>query len=125
MDERTFRHVLHLQAVAHFDVGILSGNDLHAYGQALRSQDVTLFTIHIVQQCDVGRAVRIVFDRCDLSRDPILVALEIDDTVVTLVPSALMASGDVSVVVSSALALQRYDQRFLRLIGCDFFKCQG
>src|SRR5699024_12600296 len=111
----------HLPTRASYSLTLLTSpsSRLFPYTTLFRS----LFSIHIVQQCDVGRAVRIVFDRCDLSRDPILVALEIDDTVVTLVPSALMASGDASVVVSSALALQRYDQRFLRLIGCYFFNC--
>jgi hypothetical protein len=39
----------------------------------------------------VGRAVRVVLDALDLRRDAVLVADEIDDAVVVLVTTALVA----------------------------------
>ena len=47
--------------------------------QALWSDDVTLFTICIVDQSDVGRTVRIVFDRSNAAWNAIFIAFEVDD----------------------------------------------
>jgi hypothetical protein len=51
----------------------------------------------------MGAAVRIVLEAFDFGRDAVLVALEIDDAVVVLVTTALMAHGNVAVAVTPGL----------------------
>jgi hypothetical protein len=59
----------------------------------------------------VRAAVRIVLQALDLGRDTVLVALEVDDPVMLLVPAAVMARGDVAVVVAAGLARLCVEQR--------------
>ena len=49
--------------------------------------------------------------RLDLGRDAVLVAHEVDDTVVVLVTTALVANRDVTVVVAAGVLLLRLEQR--------------
>src|SRR6185295_4980129 len=65
-----------------------------ADGQTVRSEDVALLAIGVVQQGDAGGAVRIVFDRRHLRRDAVLVALEVDGAVLLLVTAADEAGAD-------------------------------
>ena len=66
-----------------------------------RCDDVTLFAVEIVDQGDVGRAIRIIFDLCNASRNTRFIAFEIDDPVMTLVASAAAPDRDPSVVVAA------------------------
>ena len=75
-----------------------------------------------MQQRDARRAVRVVLDGGNLGGHAVLVALEVDDTVTTLVATALMASGDAAVVVAAGMLLQRRNKRLLRLAPGDFRK---
>ena len=57
------------------DVDSFAGNDGLSDLHSLRSQDIALFTVCIIQQCDVGGTVRIVLDvykRQDIDRDMFL-----------------------------------------------------
>jgi hypothetical protein len=63
----------------------------------------------------VGRAVRVVFDALHLGRDAILVAHEVDHTVVVLVAAALVPGGDVAVVVAAGFLELRLQQRRVAL----------
>jgi hypothetical protein len=63
----------------------------------------------------VGRAVRVVLDALDLRRDAVLVADEIDHAVVVLVATALVAGGDVAVVVAAGLLDLGFQQRRVTL----------
>src|SRR6202012_5646817 len=84
--------------------------------QSLRAEDVALLAVHVVEQRDAGGPVRVVLDVRDLGRDPVLVVPpEVDQPVGALVPTALVPGGDPPVDVPAALAVQRADQRLLRL----------
>jgi hypothetical protein len=63
----------------------------------------------------MGGAVRVVLDALDLGRNRVLVATEIDHTVVVLVPTALVTGGDVAVVVAAGLLELGLQQRCKRL----------
>ena len=58
------------------------------------ADDVALVAIHIEQQGNARRAVRVVLDGRDLGRDIQLIALEIDHAIVALGAAAAMADGD-------------------------------
>ena len=83
--------------VAAFEETILSP-DL----QALGGRDVALDAVRVVEERDVRRAVRIVFDRLDHRRDVQDVALEVDDAVKLLVAAADAAGGHAAVHVAAA-----------------------
>src|ERR1700734_559326 len=116
VDDRTGRDRLQRQGVARLDVR--SGAVLHpvALVKPLRSEDVPLLAIHVVEQRDARGAVRVVLDVRDLRRNAVLVVPpEVDQPVGALVPAALMPHRDAAVNVPAALAVQRTDQRLLRL----------
>ena len=81
---------------------------------ALGRDHVAALAVGVAQQRDVGAAVRVVFEALDLRRDPVLVAAEVDDAVVLLVPAALVAGGDVAHVVAAGALVLRLDQRRVR-----------
>ena len=62
-------------------------------------EDVALLAVHVVDQRDAGRAVRIVLNRSDLAGNAQLVALEINDAVAALVAPTPMAHSDAPTVV--------------------------
>ena len=107
------------QGVARLDVGLGAGDDDVAHGKALGAQDVGLGTVDVVEQRDAGGAVGVVLDRGDLGRHAVLVALEVDDAVLTLVAAALVAGGHAALVVAAGLLGQGLEQRLLGLVGRD------
>src|SRR5688500_9409114 len=100
VNHRAERDLRERQSVPDEDVGILARRHHRADGQAVRSEDVALLAVHTVEQSDVRRAVRIVFDRGDLRGNPALVALEVDLAVLLLVSSADEAGGDAAPAVA-------------------------
>ena len=66
--------------------------DLGANLEALRSQDVTLLTVGVVDQGDPAVAVGIILDRLDQTFDVELVALEVDDPVLLAMTATTMAA---------------------------------
>src|ERR1700722_10633532 len=120
VNDRTGRGRLQRQRVAWLDVR--AGAVLHpvALVQALRGEDVPLLAIQVVQQRDARGPVRVVLDVRDLRRNAVLVVPpEVDQPVGALVPAALMPGRDPAVHVPAALAVQRADQRLLRLTPGD------
>src|SRR5690606_11576458 len=82
---------------------------------AFRSDDVATLAVGILQQSDVCSTVRIVFDTLDSGRNPVLVvATEVDQTIVLLVTTANVASGDTTVVVTAASLRLLLEQRSVR-----------
>src|SRR5690606_34844735 len=95
----TDRDVADGQGVACTDGGVLTGHQRSADFQATGSDDVTTLAVGVAQQCQVSRTVGIVFKALDLGSDTVLVATEVDNTILLLVATATMAHGDVAVVV--------------------------
>ena len=115
MDLRAERDVLQRQRVPRQDVDVLPGDDRVADLQSDRLQDVTLLAVRIREERDPRRAIRVVLDRRDLGRDVALVALEIDDAIHPFVAAAAPPRGQLAAVVAAAAAVQRLDERLVRL----------
>ena len=103
VDQGTNGNAGHGQRVAGLDVSILGGDNSVANLQALGSQDVALLAVGVEQQSDEGAAVGIVLDSGNLSGDLQLVALEVDDTILTLVTAALVTDGDLALLVAAGV----------------------
>src|SRR5829696_8921647 len=115
VDDRTDGHVGQREGVADRDVGRGAGLHDHAHAQAVRGEDVGLRAVHIVQQRDVRRAVRVVLDRGDAGGHAVLAPLEVDDAVQPLGAAAAMAGRLAAVGVAATALLQPFRQRLLGL----------
>src|SRR3954447_7957893 len=114
------RDVAKRQAVPRLDVGRGTVLDPVALLEPVRRDDVALLAVGVVQQRDPRGAVRVVLDVRDLGRHAVLVvATEVDHPVGALVATALVTGRDPARVVAAALAVQRTDQRLLRLRARD------
>ena len=82
---RTGGDEAHGQCVAVADVGLGARLNNVADLQAVRSEDVALLTVGVVQQGNTAGTVRVVLNGRDLGRHAVLVALEVDDAVLLLV----------------------------------------
>src|SRR4051812_6091813 len=82
-------------------------------------QDVALLTVLVLDQRDARRAVRIVLDLAHRCRDAMLVALEVDDAVHALVPTADAPHRDMPMIVAAARLGKRLHQRLLAVIPGD------
>ena len=89
VDRRTDRNVADRQRVTSTDRRFGTGHQLLTDGDTLRSNDVTAFAVCVQNQRDVRATVRIVLKTLDLRRDTVLIATEIDDTIVMLVTTTL------------------------------------
>src|SRR3954467_12294746 len=113
--ERAHRDVREGQRVAYRDVGTWAGFHEHAHAKAVRREDVRLRAVEVVQQRDVGGAVRVVLDRGDLRRHAVLAALEVDLAVEALGAAAAVARGLAAVGVAPAGLGQALDEALLGL----------
>src|SRR3990167_3123346 len=68
----------------------------------LRVQDVALLAVGVVQQGEVGGAVRVVLDGGDAGGDAFLVAAEVDEAVHALVAPAAVPGADAPQAVAPA-----------------------
>src|SRR5262249_50753840 len=101
VDDRADRDVLHRQGVARLDVDIFASDYNVAHINTLRSDDVDLLAIFILQQGDEGGAVGIVFQALDGCGHIPLAALEVDDAVALLHAAAAPAGGAPAKVVAT------------------------
>src|SRR5690606_16379808 len=115
VDGGTDRYIADGQRVARADGGIQARQQGSAHFQAAGSDDVATLAVRVAQQCDVRGTVGVVFKTLDLGRNTVLVATEVDDTVVLLVAAAAMANGDVTVVVAARTTLFLFEQSCERL----------
>src|SRR3954447_3489110 len=113
--DRTRRDVGQRQGAAGTDVRARAGLDGVANLQASGRQDIALLAVGVVQQRDVGRAVRVVLDRGDLGRHAVLAALEVDLAVTALGAAAAMAGRDPAVRVAATALGDALDEGLLRL----------
>jgi hypothetical protein len=111
VDRGTDRDVAQRQGVADLDVG-LGPDSTTPDLEVLRREDVALLAVVVVQQRDAGRPVGVVLDRRDRRGHAVLVATEVDDAVLALVPAAAVAAGDAAVDVAARLLRQRRGSDF-------------
>ena len=83
--------------------------------------DVTFFTVSIVDQGDTAVSVRIVFDRSYRSRNVHFVSFEVDQTVVLFSTRFFVSGCDTTVVVTTSMSLQFYNQPSNGRFGSNVF----
>src|ERR1700744_3348370 len=111
MDQGTGRNIAQWQVITGLDIGVGARFHHVALRKSLRRDDVSLLTVKIMKQCDVRGAVRVVLDMRDLRVDAVfVVAAKVNHPIGTLVPTALVASGDPAVRVTSPTTVQPLDQ---------------
>ena len=111
----TYRDAGKRKAVAYADFRGSSVHDLHSVGQALGSKDISLLAVSVADQRDVRGAVGIVLDSDNSRRDAVLISLEINQSVLLAVAAALVADGDLALVVAEGVLLHGFQKG---LLGC-------
>ena len=111
------RYFAQEEGVAYVWCNAFAADHLLANLETMRSNDIAFLSINIVDKCDAGGAVWIVFDGLYCTGNTILVALKVDDTVALLVTATNIAHGHLSLIVTSAFAFERSEQRLLRCAG--------
>ena len=102
--------------ITNADRRVRTGHDRIADFQSDRRKHVPLFAIRIKQQRDPRGAVWIVFNGGHRAGIPILVPLEVNDSIEALVATTLMPDCNAAMVVPTGLLLERLDQTFLRRV---------
>src|SRR5690606_31558828 len=108
--------------VARLNFGIFTAHHGRANNQGSRSKNIALFAVGILQQSQTRCAVRIIFDRDDLCRHAIFVALEINNTVATLVTAANPTARYATAVIAATAFAKRRNQALFRLRPSDLGK---
>ena len=121
----TKRNLAEGQCIPDLDIGFRAADDDVADFEAVRSDDIFLFAICIVQKSDVCRAVRIVFDRCYFCRDIVFNTFEVDQTITAFMTAALMANRHSALIVTTALARYFREQGFFRCGRRDFIESRN
>jgi hypothetical protein len=96
-----------LHAAARGVRGLLPAHHLVALLQSLRSQDISLLTIYVVQQRNPRRPVRIVFDGGHFCWHVIFIPAEIYQSVAAFVTTPAVTRSNVAMVVTTTGALLR------------------
>ena len=105
VNESTIRDVLEQHCVTDLDVHCFTRDDCVTNVEVCRADDITLFTIYIVEKSDVCISVWIVFDTSYLCRYIVLVSLEVNDSVLLLDTAALMTGCDSTCVATATLTM--------------------
>ena len=118
--ERGRRDELEREVVPHEKVvgrGLVGGDDHGADLEAFRGQDVALLTGRVGDQGEIRRAIRIILDGLHFRRQVEQVALEINDAVELLVPTAAVARGHAAIdVAATGLVLRLGEGAFRALL---------
>ena len=101
MNIRTNRNILQREAVADTNFRRRPVHNLHAVGQAGRSQNIALFAILIADEGNIGGSVRIIFHTDDLGGNAVLCSLKIDQSVLPAVSATPVSYRDFPLVVSA------------------------
>src|SRR6185437_1882116 len=119
VDGCAWRNILQGKRIAYQNVGLWAADNLLSDFQAIRLNDVALFTVCIRQQRNARRAVWIVFNGNHGRRNAGFVALKVHNAQLALVSAAAVPAGNVARVAASAGPLLRLDQLLVRLVRRD------
>ena len=119
VNDRTDRDVSQWEAVPYLRCSFCTRHHFLTYLQTVRSEDISLRTISVVQQSDTSRTIWVVLDALDRSRDTVLVSLEVDKTKLLLVTTTDVAHGHLTGVVTTTRLLLTYDKGLLWCAGSD------
>jgi hypothetical protein len=117
MDCRADRNASKWKRITNSYGGFGTGHDLGTYLEPAGRDNIPAFSVRVKHERYPGAAVRIVLDLFDLTRHPVLIALEIDNTVAPLVATTTMAHRDATQVVAPPASVGLGEQP---LIGLSF-----
>src|SRR6185369_14749697 len=109
-DGRTDRNVTDRQSITRLDRRLGAADDRLADYHAFIGDDVATLAIGVNHQRDVRGTVRIVFQTFDLTRNAVLVALEIDNAIGLLVTTTLVTDGNPTIVVAAGVCGLGFNQ---------------
>src|ERR1700733_5939879 len=108
------RNVPQRHRIAGLDGRVGAGADLLPGNHALGRQDVAALAVRVADERDVAGAVRIVFDALDAAGDAVLVALEVDETVLLARATAVVPGRDAPEMIARARLALRRRERLVR-----------
>ena len=88
VQKRSNRNLFKLERIAGFDVRAVASSDHIPDVDPNRRQNVTLFTVGVMQKRNTRATVGVILDREDRGRNAEFVALEVNDAVQALVAAA-------------------------------------
>ena len=88
--------------------------NLHANGRTLGRNNITTLAVGIAQQGQMRAAIWIIFQTFDFRRNTILVATEINDTIMLLVATTLMTNRNAAMMVTASISRLAFQQRCVR-----------
>jgi hypothetical protein len=101
MDGGSYWHIAERQGITDSNLGMLAAFKFVALFKASGRQDVTLFSVVIMQQRYAAVAVGVIFDTCNSRWYAVLAALEVNNPVALFVATSAVARSLSAVVVSS------------------------
>src|SRR5579875_3821702 len=106
------------QRVAWLDIGLRTRLHRIANFKTYRSENIPLVSVPVMEERDIGRAIRVVLDRRHGCGHAILVALKIDNPEAARMASPAEPARDTALIVAPPGALKRRKQTLLgRLFG--------
>ena len=119
VDHGTDRDGFDGQGIASHDVSLGSAfnhvTDLETFG----CQDISLGAVEVLDQGQIGGAVRIILDRNDSGLHAGLVALPVDDADLAAVAATMVADGDAAIGVTATGFASWSQKGFFRRFGGD------
>src|SRR5262245_25919999 len=109
------RNVAERHRVAGLHIDVLAGDHRIAGGNPLRRQDIGQLAVLVLDECNEGGAVRVIFKPLDGRGHVELAALEVDLAVGFLVATTAEAHGGAAVVVAAAGRALAFGQRLDRV----------
>ncbi len=114
VDESTNRNVGERKSVSCDDIRLRSGNDFVAGFYTVRSNDISLLAIFILNKSDICGTVGVVLKSENVGAHSDLVALKVNNTIFGSVAAATMTNGDAAVRVASGMLLHRFEKAAFR-----------
>ncbi len=122
VDYSTHRNVLQRQTVTYF--GGCFGTTHHSgtHLQTVGSNNITFFTVSVIQQSDTSRTVRIVLDCLYNCGYTIFLSLEVDETEKLLMATSKVTHSHLSIVVTTTSRTLSTNERLLRYRCSNLFE---
>ena len=120
--ECTYRNFPKRKSVADLRSDARAGFENLTYLQSVRSDDVSLLPVLVLNERDTCAAVRVILYCQYCCFAIVLCTVEIDDTVHSLVSATDVTHGHLTGVVASARFLERLKQCLVRLLGGNVVK---
>ena len=123
MNHCTDRNILQRKSITNFGSSFRSGHQFAADFKSIRSNDITFFSISIIQQRNTSRAIRIIFNCFYDCWNSIFLSFEINKTEFSLVATAQITHSPLTDIVTTTGRTFTIHKRFFWYRCSNFFKC--